>query len=53
MDAVIKVDPYHMANEFLLVIIATCVHASKVAKSHVRTEYVEGEDVLDRLHHYP
>ncbi|MEE3022660.1 MAG: hypothetical protein VX367_08665, partial [SAR324 cluster bacterium] len=49
MDAVTKVEPYHMAKEFLLVIIATCVHASKVAKSHAGTEYVEEEDALRRF----
>ena len=49
MYAITEVEPWHMANEFLLVIIATCVHASKVAKSHVKTECAEEEDALGRF----
>jgi len=37
------------ANEFQLVMVVTCAHASEVVKLLVKTECVEGKEVLGRL----
>ena len=49
MYAITEVGSCLLANVFLLVIIVICAHASKVAKSHVKTECAEAEDALDRF----